>query len=51
MFPFLSAEASAYFVPREHVTGPFPDLDNNVRGTLDESNKLTSVLIGLNFKF
>jgi len=51
IFPFLSAEISAYFVPRQHVVGPFPDLDNNVLGTLDESNTLKSALIGLNFKF
>jgi long-chain fatty acid transport protein len=51
MFPFLEAEASFYFVPRSHVIGPYPDLSNNVLGTLDESNKLTSALIGLNFHF
>lgn len=51
IFPFLSAEASGYYVPRQHVVGPFPDLDNNVLGTLDESNRLVSGLIGLNFKF
>ena len=51
MFPFLSAEASAYYVPRQHVTGPYPDLNNNVLGTIDESNALAGVLIGLNFKF
>jgi long-chain fatty acid transport protein len=51
IFPFLTAEASAYYVPRQHVVGPFPDLDNKVLGTLDESNKLMSALIGLNFRF
>jgi long-subunit fatty acid transport protein len=51
MFPFLTAEAAFYYVPRDHVVGPFPDLENNVLGTLDESNKLTSALIGLNFRF
>jgi long-chain fatty acid transport protein len=51
MFPFLSAEMSAYYVPRQHSVGPFPDLDNKQLGTLDESNKLVGVLIGLNFKF
>ncbi len=51
IFPFLEAEAGFYFVPRDHVSGPFPDLDNVVIGTLDESNKLTSALIGLNFRF
>ena len=42
IFPFLTAEMSAYFVPRQHVVGPFPDLDNNVLGTIDESNTLMS---------
>jgi len=51
IFPFLSAEAAAYYVPRQHVTGPFPDINNNVLGTLDESNRLISGLIGLNFHF
>jgi long-chain fatty acid transport protein len=51
IFPFLTAEAAAYFVPRQHLIGPFPDLDNNVLGTLDESNSLKSALIGLNFRF
>jgi long-chain fatty acid transport protein len=51
MFPFLEAEASAYYVPRDHVVGPFPDLQNNIKGTLDESNTLTGALIGLNFRF
>jgi long-subunit fatty acid transport protein len=51
MFPFLEADASFYYVPRDHVVGPFPDLQNNVRGTLDESNTLTGALIGMNFRF
>jgi long-chain fatty acid transport protein len=51
IFPFLSAEVAAYYVPRQHLVGPFPDLDNNVLGTLDESNTLKSALIGLNFRF
>jgi long-chain fatty acid transport protein len=51
MFPFLEAEASFYFVPRQHVVGPFPDLNNVSQGTIDESNKLTGALIGLNFRF
>jgi long-chain fatty acid transport protein len=51
MFPFLEAEASAYYVPRQHAVGPFPDLSGNVLGTLDESNRLMSALIGLNFHF
>lgn len=51
LFPFLSAEAAAYYVPRQHVVGPYPDLQNRVLGTLDESNTLMSALIGLNFHF
>jgi long-chain fatty acid transport protein len=51
IFPFLSAEASAYYVPRSHVVGPFPNLQNVNQGSLDESNRLFSVLIGLNFHF
>jgi long-chain fatty acid transport protein len=51
LFPFLQAEAGFYFVPRDHVVGPFPNLDNEVIGGLDTSNKLTSALIGLNFRF
>jgi long-chain fatty acid transport protein len=51
VFPFLEMNASFYYVPRQHLVGPFPDLDNVVRGTIDESNKLTSALVGFNFKF
>jgi len=51
VFPFLEMNASLYYVPRDHLIGPFPDLDGVVKGTLDESNKLTSALVGFNFKF
>jgi long-chain fatty acid transport protein len=51
VFPFLTAEASFYYVPREHVRGPLPNLDSEVIGTLDTSNQLTSGLIGLSFTF
>jgi long-chain fatty acid transport protein len=51
MFPFLEAEVGFYYVPRDHVRGPLPDLANNVIGALDTSNKLTSASIGLNFRF
>jgi len=51
IFPFVSAEVSAYYVPRQHVVGPFPNLQNVNQGSLDESNSLKSVLIGLNFHF
>jgi long-chain fatty acid transport protein len=51
IFPFLSAEAAGYYVPRQHVVGPFPDINNNVLGTIDESNTIKSVLIGFNFHF
>lgn len=47
----LTAEAAFYVVPRESVTGPFPDLDNNVLGTMTTSNELTSVLMGLSWNF
>src|SRR4030095_15025115 len=40
IFPFLSAEAAGYYVPRQHVVGPFPDINNNVVGTIDASNTL-----------
>jgi long-chain fatty acid transport protein len=51
IFPFLTAEASAYFAPRQHAVGPFPGLNNTPLGTLDESNAKTGALIGLNFRF
>ncbi|RPJ84955.1 MAG: hypothetical protein EHM13_02610, partial [Acidobacteria bacterium] len=51
MFPFLEADAGFYYVPRDHVRGFFPDLQNEIKGTLDESNSLNGVLIGLNFRF
>jgi len=51
MFPFLEMVASAYIVPRQHLVGPFPNLKGEVLGTLDESNKLSGVLIGMNFRF
>lgn len=54
VFPFLEANASFSYAPREHVTGPFRDI-NNVKnvvvGTVDVSNSVTSALIGLSFKF
>lgn len=45
------ADLAVYHVPRAHVVGPYPDLDNNRLGTINTSNKLDSVLIGLNWKF
>jgi len=51
VFPFLSAEASFYYVPRKHLYGPLPNLDGQVIGSLNTSNQLTSGLIGLNFTF
>ena len=54
VFPFLEANTSLSYAPRGHVTGPFRDI-NNVRnvviGTVDVSNRVTSALIGLSFKF
>lgn len=52
MFPFLTAEASFYIVPREHIVGPFLDLDGVVpNSSMDTSNSIKSALIGLNFRF
>ena len=51
IFPFLSAEASFYYVPRKHLHGPLPNLEGEVIGSIDTSNQLTSGLIGLNFTF
>jgi len=51
VFPFLSAEASFYYVPRKHLVGPLPNLDSEVIGSMNTSNKLVSGLIGLNFSF
>lgn len=51
LFPFLEAEAGFYYVPRDHAVGPFPNLTGQVIGTIDESNKITSAQIGLNFRF
>ena len=51
MFPFLEMVASFYYVPRQHLIGPFSDTKGKILGTLDESNKLTGALIGMNFRF
>jgi len=51
LFPFLSAEASAYVAPRQHAVGPYPDQNNTPNGTLDVSNAKMGALIGLNFRF
>lgn len=51
VFPFLEANASVSYAPREHVTGPYPDVANVVIGTVDVSNSVTSALVGLSFKF
>ena len=51
IFPFLEAEVSAYYVPRQHLVGPLKDLFGRTTGTLDESNRLRSALVGLNYKF
>ncbi len=49
--PTLSANMSAYYVPRSGATGPFEDLDNNVLGTLHTTNSLIGGLIGLTWQF
>jgi long-chain fatty acid transport protein len=52
MFPFLEAEVSGYFVPREHIVGPFLDLNGPIANSrMDTSNSIKSALIGLNFRF
>jgi long-chain fatty acid transport protein len=52
MFPFLTAETGFYIVPREHVVGPFLDLNGELAlSEMDTSNSIKSALIGLNFKF
>ena len=56
VFPFLTLEASFYYVPREHVDGlyvedQFAIPKPAVAGTMDINNQLTSGLIGFNFKF
>ena len=56
MFPFLTMEASFYYVPREHVKGPFliDQLGPNppaTPGTMDTSNTITSAVMGLYFRF
>lgn len=47
----VAADAGFYIVPRHHVIGPYPDLDNNRLGTMDTSNKLEAVLVGLSWNF
>jgi long-chain fatty acid transport protein len=49
-FPFLTAETSVYYAPRNHVTGPFPTAQGTA-GTIDNSNSITSLLVGLSFAF
>jgi long-chain fatty acid transport protein len=54
LFPFLEANASFSYAPREHVTGPYRDInnvDNVVIGSVDVSNTVTSALVGLSFRF
>jgi long-chain fatty acid transport protein len=56
MFPFLTMQASFYYVPREHIEGPFliDQLGPNpypTPGTMDTSNTITSVIMGMYFRF
>jgi long-chain fatty acid transport protein len=51
VLPFLTAQASLYYVPRDHVSGPFPSVQGFNLGTVDISNQASSALIGLNFTF
>lgn len=53
MFPFLTADAGFYIVPREHVKGPVLSLTTGVvpDSEIELSNSITSFLIALNFRF
>ena len=51
LFPFLTAEASFYYVPREHVSGPFGTVQGFDLGTLDVSNQVSSAVAGFRFTF
>ncbi len=53
MFPFLTADAGFYVVPRQHVKGPILSLQTGtVPGSeLDMSNSITSFQVGFNFGF
>jgi long-chain fatty acid transport protein len=51
VFPFLQANTSVSYAPRQNVVGPYLSSSNAVLGTLDVSNQVTSALIGLSFKF
>lgn len=57
MFPFLTADASFYIVPREHIIGPLLSTESTEPGyvvpgsQMDTSNSIKSALIGLNFNF
>ncbi|MBT5874624.1 MAG: hypothetical protein HOH43_14490 [Candidatus Latescibacteria bacterium] len=57
IFPFLTMQASFYYVPREHIKGPFL-IDQlgtaplpTPAGTIDTSNTITSGMAGLTFTF
>jgi long-chain fatty acid transport protein len=47
----LRADMGFYHVPRSGQTGPLLDLNGNSLGTVEESNTLTSVQIGLSWSF
>ena len=56
MLPFLTLQASCYYVPRENVTGPFL-IDQlgpkpyPTKGTMKTSNTITSGTMGFYFRF
>lgn len=47
----LTANLGFYYVPRSTLTGPWEDINNNRIGTLDTSNALTGVQLGLAWNF
>lgn len=56
VLPSLTLQASAYIVPREHITGPYliDQLGPNpfpTPGVIDTSNKITSGTVGFYFTF
>ena len=46
---FLKANIGAYFVPRSGETGPFLNLEGEANGTIEETNTLMSVQVGLSW--
>ena len=51
VFDDLRVDLGAYYVPRGGNTGPYLDLDNNTLGTIEETNTLKSVQLGMSWSF